>query len=344
MRIIKSICICILLFCYYPQVYSQEIIIPDNVAKQIEFESSKDLKTIPLDKVKERENKLFLRTWVSGSIDLKGAKERKSSVAGYVSYQKKVKLNPIRLSEERLTIRKNPTKKGEAPTRSAILKKKQIKKLKIKEPILIIYREGSNYFKYKKFVQKSAQIQLNDAEFLKTTREFLTGNDFLKETLKDIIGDSFVQKHKVNQETATEGAFNDHVVRQDAILKRHYDGKPVLNSKIIIGIFPSEKDIVLFDHFNWSPLKEDEERTIDKSVLKDLANYLDRLINKVRAACQGSSKATITEVFPAWYQTETEVIPVLAYWVDMQYSDGTNSRFIDAINLVGSDMVFSMGH
>lgn len=329
-----------------------EIVISDRIRVSIENELAKVNKTFPIETQKMEENQLFFRTWVSGSIDLKKATKRVSERFKRTTYKQEVKSEKLRLPKERLKIIKKRERKsfwrfwekGELQ----LIPKLQIDTLKqvgLEKPVTVLYREGLQYFKYAKLKETKPQVALQESQAIESAKKFLIENSFLKETNRDKIGNVYVQNHRINEDKGEGNEPSDYLVQQDIVFERHYDNKPVINSKIVLGILPDTKEIVLFKHFKWTPLQEQKETTISKQKLIDYGSgsreeIQRRLEQKIRKTSGKFSKAEVKNVIPAWFQLEESLIPVLCFDVYIEHPSpvGTLSRnYLEVINLLGSD-------
>ena len=119
---------------------------------------------------------------------------------------------------------------------------------------------------------------------------------------------------------------DDYLVQQDVVFEREVEGQPVINSKILVGFQPDTRDILLLEHFNWTPIQQqvadqsaDPPFTLPRSmaltrVTAPLArrvaaqpdtNLRSRVEAKIRAVSGDKfTRAEVTRAMRAWFQTE----------------------------------------
>jgi len=346
-----------------------EVIIPSNIQQKINTETAKVKVRVPLNKPFIDQNKQLFRTWVSGSIDLTKATKRVSRRFNRTTFGQKVTRIKPRLLTERLKL----ISRTETPTGGAVspvaqprakvsaqpqakakvrytsgLQLEKVKALQLKTPMQIIYREGPMYFRFQKLREVRAEAPLQKSVAVQLGKNFLLNNSFIRETNKDKIGAVYVQERRINEERGERQQPVDYLVQQDLVFERHYEGKPVLNSKAVIGIFPGTKEIVLFKHFNWTPLEEQKIQKISPQMLRSVSSatgseIANRLQQKIRKYSGKFTRAEVKQVIPAWFQTEESLIPVLAFEIFIEYPSpkGPWSRtYLEVINLAGSDDIF----
>ena len=257
MKLLSTVISFLTIFYALSQAAAGEIVISDEIKTKINNEAVKEKKIIRLDRQKKDENKLFFRTWVSGSFDLDESTKRVSKRFDRISYGQEISSEKISLPAERLKIKtiKKRTKwwyfwKKPRVFNTPALQTDKVKKLDLEKPIQVLYREGSAYFKYIKFKEDKTKVALEHSKAIGLTKQFLLKNLFLSETDKDKIGPVFVEKRRINKDGGEGKKPYDYLVQQDVVFSRQYEGKPVINSKVVIGLLPSTKEIVLFKHLN----------------------------------------------------------------------------------------------
>jgi len=355
MKLLSTVISFLTIFYALSQAAAGEIVISDEIKTKINNEAVKEKKIIRLDRQKKDENKLFFRTWVSGSFDLDESTKRVSKRFDRISYGQEISSEKISLPAERLKIKtiKKRTKwwyfwKKPRVFNTPALQTDKVKKLDLEKPIQVLYREGSAYFKYIKFKEDKTKVALEHSKAIGLTKQFLLKNLFLSETDKDKIGPVFVEKRRINKDGGEGKKPYDYLVQQDVVFSRQYEGKPVINSKVVIGLLPSTKEIVLFKHLNWTPVQEKKVKKFSRSKLKKIglnsgAAIEDRLKKKIQKISGNFTKAQIKEVIPAWFQAEDTLIPILAFNIYMEYptKEGVWKRdYWEFINLTGSDDLF----
>jgi hypothetical protein len=342
MNIIKTIiCLTVVLGMAIP-AFADDIIIPENIAQKIDSHAKAAKKSVPVKKADEEQNKTLFRTWVSGSIDFSKATKRVSDLFNRTSYHQNVKTMKLRLPGERI----KKSDKGEHQ-----LQLMNVQTLGIEKGVDLIYREGPGYQKYQVVKEFTAKKKIPKDKAMQLAQKFLEDNGFLKQSAKDKIATVYVQERRMNEE-GQENPSNkpvDSLLQQDVVFERSYDGKPVINSKIVVGFLPDTKEIVNFKHYNWTPIEETQEKTLNTQELTGKGAPLsgdeikNRLKQKIQSITGKATKSNVKEVIPAWFQTPDGLVPVLAFSVGVDYQDkrGTLSRdYLEVINLAGSDDMF----
>ena len=351
----KYFCILIVIVCLstgnmMKTAIAGQIDISGAISSIINTEISKTKKILPLDEDLMDQNKKLVRTWVSGSIDMHKATKRISKRFDRTTYTQEVTAGKVRLLKERLklTPRPKPQKKLYTPAlQSGLIPIRQLE-----EPVQIIYREGPTYFKFKKFKEQKAHTSLKEKEIIKLVKDFLAENMLLIETDKDKISEIYVRERRINEDRGESKEPDDYLLQQSVIIEREYEGNPVINSKIEVGIFPDTKEIVLLKHFNWIPVEEKQAKQIVLQKQKPSSTSLraeiqERLKQKIEKVSGNFTRAVVKKSFSAWFQTKDALIPVLAFDINIEHPSpkGPLKRsYLEVINLVGNDEVFFKGH
>jgi len=355
MKIIKYFFVLLTLTYVSGLAQSNEIIILDKIRADINAESTKARRIIPIDKEKHDQNRLLFRTWVSESIDLEKASKRESVRFNRTSYIQEVTLEAIRLPSERFELVK--TKKPKKwwrfwkKTEFKITPKLQldkIKKLELKSPIMLLFRAGPSYFKFEKLNEIRAEKVLTESQAVELAKDFLEKNLFVIETEKDVMGLIEVEETRINEDAGEGKEPDDYLIQQDVVFGRKFDDKPVLNSQIVVGFLPDNRDIALFEHFDWTPLVEKKEERLSRKKLESLGLFsrddiITRLEEKIRKISTKFIRAEVTQVIPAWYQTDESLIPVLGFEIEIEFPSQKGpfiQDYFEVMNLVGSDEVF----
>jgi len=358
------------------------IIISDDINTQIAAEAAKVQKVVPSSAVQMDQYRNLFRTWVSGSIDLKKAIKKDSRRFIRTTYMIEVTSEKLRLPTERLKLvpikhipsipphpetmdrplsnQDNISQKNEPIIfYNPELQLQNVKAVTLESPIKNLYREGPMYFKFHKLKEGKVKQPLQESEAIQISKAFLFNNTFLKETVKDKIGNVYVLNRRINEGGAEGEEVADYVVQQDVVFERMYEGRPVINSKIVIGLKPDTREIILFKHFNWVPLEEQKEKQLSSQETQLFRSthgnsnspeskdtIINRLKQKIIKYGGNFTLANVNQVIPAWYQTQDSLIPVLVSKYEMEYptEHGISIRQgIEIINLSGSDEIFFEG-
>lgn len=319
--------------------FAGDIIISADIAGKINSHAGAEKKSVPVNKAAKDQNKARFRTWTSGSMDLGKAKKRVSDRFNRTTYHQNVKTMKLRLPGERM-------KKSDKGTPE--LQMGKLKTLRMQKGVDLFYREGPGYLKYQAVKEIKARKAMPNAQAVQLARKFLEENGFLQQSGKDRVATIYVQERRMNEDSAenTKAKPADSLLQQDVVFERSYDGKPVLNSKIVVGFLPDVQEIVNFKHFNWTPTEDSQAKTLSNQEIKGKGapvsgdEIKNRLKEKIQRTTGKATKSNVKEAFPAWFQTQDGLIPVLAFRVGVDYADkkGTLSRdYLEVINLAGSD-------
>lgn len=325
------------LFVIIARPSSAAIVIPDQINTAIAAEAAKVQKTVPLNTLERDQNKVLFRTWVSESIDLNRAARRTSRRIPRTTFKQSVMTEKLRMPAERMLLPK-PPKPGALITPQ--LQRQAIRSVALQKPVEVYYREGLANFRYHKVKEAKAKAPIPTAEAIKLSRDFLVQNRFLQETDVDKVGTSYIINRRIDE----QGGAN-YITQQDIVLERSFEGKPVINSKMVIGLDPGTKEILLIKHFHWTPMNRQatrqltlQERTAARS--HSGAIVRQRLEEKIQKTSGKFTRATVKQVIPAWFQTDNGLIPIIAFRINVEHSTprGLRTRdYLEVINLAGSD-------
>ena len=389
----KSWCItftCVATLCSAAIANAAEVVISSAAEATIKLEASNPHKQFSLDKVQMAQTGALMRTWVSGSMDLSKAQKRESSrVIGRTSYVEQSTVDTLRLPTERFKItQKNAIPTSKVKAQSGVqLDPKAAKTLKLVTPVHMIYRESPGHLKFHKIKETKAKKPLTKTQAIQAAQNFLSDNLLLKQTDFDKVGDIYVQERRINEDRGEGQEPDDYLVQQDVVFERQVDGKPVVNSRIVVGFQPDTMDIVLLEHFNWTPLLElqaadqsdkplsttpfsrkqaisstgqsqpsetSSAKTASHTDLKIQAvrapsatNMRKQVEAKIRAVSgRSASNAEVVNVISAWFQTEENLVPVLAIEVNVTVASPMGpitEPYLELINLAGNDDIFFPG-
>ena len=347
-----------------------EIVIPANVESIIQTEAARPLEQRALDKAQMEQCRTLMRTWVSGSMDLSAATKRTSTRFDRTSYVQQSSTDTLRLPTERL---------GATPGQAPIARRAQqriavqldpaaLRSVAQAEPVHMVFREGAGHLKFQKMKEVRARTALAEAEAIQLARSFLDGNSLLKQTGSDKVGRVYVQERRISEDRGAGRASDDYLVQQDVVFEREVEGQPVINSKIVVGFEPDTRDIVLLEHFNWTPIQQqvadqsaDPPFTLPRSmaltrVTAPLARRVvaqsdtglrGRVEAKIRAVSGDKfTRAEVTRAMRAWFQTEDSLVPVLVFETKVTFASARGPMtepYLEVINLAGSDDVLYPG-
>jgi hypothetical protein len=316
---------------------SADIVISDQINTGIAAETAKVQKIVPLNTLQRDQNKLLFRTWVSESIDLNKAVKRTSRRTQSSTFKQSVTTEKLRMPTERMLLPKQP-RPGALITPQ--LQLQGIRSVTLQKPVEVHYREGLTHFKYHKMKEAKAQAQIPTTEAMQLSRNFLIQNQFLQETEVDKVSTAYLQTRRIAEEGGTT-----YITQQDIVFERSFEGKPVINSKMVVGLDPGTREILLIKHHNWTPMNKQatrqltmQERTTARS--NSGAIIRQRLEEKIRKTSGNFVRATVKQVIPAWFQADNGLIPVIVFPIHIEHPSprGVLTRdYLEVINLTGND-------
>lgn len=320
-----------------------QIVISDSARNAVRSELGRMNKSFTVNPQQTQAFQQNVRTWVSGSINLKKATVRESERFNRVTYKQELLTDRNRVMSERLAM--PSAKKVKAVPKLQVRDQKAVK---LTTPLTVLYREGPNYFKYGKLREEKAQKPIQESVVMENARKFILENSFIKESQRDRIGLAYVQNRRINEDRGDSLQAVDYLVQQDVVFERYFDNKPVVNSMIKVGIYPETKEIILFEHFNWPVLQEDKETMLASDMLMRAGSgspqdLITRLERKIRQENKIFTRAEVRNAFPGWFQSKEGLIPVMCFNVRIEQpgQEGVTTRdYLEVLNIAGSDDVF----
>jgi hypothetical protein len=329
---------------------AQQIKMSESVLSQIDAVITARKQIVPLDRELKDQRKQLFRTWVSGSIDIDKSTKRVSKRYDRTTYTQMISQEKTRFLNERLKL--TPISEAEKKLYKPELQPHLIPEKQLENPVQVIYREGPMYFMFQTLKEQRAETSLTETQISELAKKFLIQNALLVETDKDKISQEYLRERRINMEKGESADSDDYLLLQSLVFEREYDGSPVINSKIEIGIFPDSKEIVLLKHFNWIQVDESNAKQIQLQKQKRSSPSLkvdvqERLKQKIKDVCGTFTQAEVKKIFSAWFQTEDDLIPLLAFDIDIEYPSpkGPLKRnYLEVLNLVGDDSIFFKQH
>ncbi|MCJ7823185.1 MAG: hypothetical protein MUQ26_08960, partial [Armatimonadetes bacterium] len=311
-----------------------------------------------------------MRTWVSRSMDLGAATKRTSTRFNRTSYVEQSSSDTLRLPTERLgAAQEQAPVAGQVQRRAAVqVAPAAARAVAQAEPIHMVFRDGAGHLKFQKTKEVRAHAALAEAEAIQLARDFLNGNSLLKQTGSDKVGRVYVQERRISEDRGAGQTSDDYLVQQDVVFEREVEGQPVINSKIVVGFQPDTRDILLLEHFNWTPIQQqvadqsaDPPFTLPRSMAltrataplarrvaaQPDANLRSRVEAKIRAVSGDKfTRAEVVGAMRAWFQTEDRLVPVLVFETEVTFPSERGpitEPYVELINLAGSDDVLYPG-
>jgi hypothetical protein len=347
-----------------------EIVIPANVESIIQTEAARPLKQLALDKAQMEQSRTRMRTWVSRSMDLGAATKRTSTRFNRTSYVEQSSADTLRLPTERLGAALD-----QAPIARRVQRRAAVqvdpgaaRAVAQAEPVQMVFRDGPGHLKFQKTKEVRAHTALAEAEAIQLARDFLNGNSLLRQTESDKVGRIYVQERRISEDRGAGQARDDYLVQQDVVFEREVEGQPVINSKIVVGFQPDTRDILLLEHFNWTPIQQqgaDQSANPLSTLPRSMSlarvtapltrrvaaqpdtNLRGRVEAKIRAVSGDEfTRAEVTRAMRAWFQTEDRLVPVLVFETKVTFASARGpitEPYLEVINLAGSDDVLYPG-
>ncbi|MFQ5821373.1 MAG: hypothetical protein ACE5I5_15415 [Candidatus Heimdallarchaeota archaeon] len=316
-KIISKVILCVgCFFIIYGMAFNQELLISPEMHAVLDAELSKPLRVYSLDLEEGRRIDEAFRDWVSGSMDLEKAQRRESDrFKDRVTYLQEMDQNIPRFLIEGFEQR------GLENTR----------------PIKIYYKRGPNWFSFRKLLDIEAGSTIERERAIELVRDFLLRNNFVRVTEFDTFGEIQVPELRRNYGSDPEFPGKVVLMMQGVKFQRKYMGSPVINSRISVDFHPDTEEILGFKHHNWTPVREGTGTPIPQELYKGPEDIEDNLREKIKKYCGPSERTEIGNIASAWFQTKTELIPILACEIRKLEQEDI---YIEYINLAGSDDVF----
>jgi hypothetical protein len=170
---------------------------------------------------------------------------------------------------------------------------------------------------------------------------FLSRNNFIRTTLMD--GYLEITFPELRQKSAPVGEMpeRDVLLWQQVRYRRKFLNAPVINSRVSIDFHPDTLEILGFKHYNWTRANEQAPVSIPRGEMKNRAEVEQGLREKIDEFWTASERATLTSVAQAWFQTETELIPILICQLERKPTPtGCGDVCTHFVNIAGSNLVF----
>jgi hypothetical protein len=304
------------LFCLNQTAYVQEIDVSREINEALRA-ISEPLSIYALDLAEAKNIDASFEKWVAENMDFEKATKRES-----------------RRFKNRETCyyqtEKNHSQFMETDKKSVIENK----------PTEMFYKHSPNCFSYRKYYNAEATTSLKKDEAIQIVKGFLLRNNFVKLNDFDTFGDIQVPELRRNCSADSVSQEREVVLLQRVKFQRMFRGVSVVNSMICVDFFPDTKEILGFKHYNWTPgTSEKDAKPLSKKSTKNSVEIQKNLNEKIKKYCNATEKAQVDNIMPAWFQTETELIPILACEIKVLKS-GNYETYQEYINLTGNDDIF----
>lgn len=207
-------------------------------------------------------------------------------------------------------------------------------------PVPIIYRRSAGRFSFRKLLDVETQHEVDNENALQMATAFIEDLGLVTETALDKIGEiTYPKLIQLDPPDDDEGPDTESVILQQVRFKRMFAGRPVLNSRISVDFHPDTLEVLGFKHYNWSLVHERSPVPVPRGDVKTRAQVEETLRQAVAEYWTSEQAATLTRVASAWFQTDTDLIPILAFEV-ARPETGSGDVLSALINVAGPDKVF----
>ena len=300
-----------------------ELIIPSHVSSSLDRHMLRSYSAYPLDTKDGKKIGDTFKNWVLQTIDFDVATPRQSDrFGGRVTYYQELTKNiPIFI----------PPKPGLfVPDRQGLSSTK---------PVPVVYRSSPNRFSFRKLLDVEAKRQVEQDYAVEVVGAFLKAQGLLNTTQFDKIQKTSC--YQLREKRAPHGGLpeQDVLILQKVKYSRQFGNAPVINSSISVDFHPDNLEILGFKHYNWTPANEAAPVPIPRGQMKTRDQVEQGLKDKIEEFWSASQKATLTSVTPAWFETSTELIPIVICQLERE-DTGRPDVCTSFVNLSGSDSVF----
>jgi hypothetical protein len=302
-----------------PALAQTRVRLDDHVTAALVDYATRPATAIALDPSGAERGKAAMRAWTSRVTNLDNANRRQSTRFDRTSYtDPQARDVPMHLGDRRA----KDGSVGDSRAASA-------------GSVSIVYRESTNgrEMMFEKLgkdqAHKATGSGLPEKQATEQARTFMVENGLIAETGSDLIGRVEVRERHENQEEATSEA--DFLVQQDLVLRRTFEGKPVINASASIGVLPAGNEVVSLKVANWTPVSSSSDaRTeikpaFDGARAKKLAEQLQsQLVDVLKDQLgQDAEGAVVKDMEESWFASDRDgLIPALVFVVELGDSSG----------------------
>lgn len=207
-------------------------------------------------------------------------------------------------------------------------------------PVPIIHRRSEGRFSFRKLLDVETQTIIPDETALNMATAFLEDLGLVEQTVMDKFGEiifpKLVQHNPAEDE---EDPDVESVILQQVRFSRLFGGRPVLNSRISVDFHPDTLEVLGFKHYNWALVHERSASPVPRGDVKTREQVEDTLRRTAAEYWTPEQEATLTQVIPGWFQTDTGLIPIIAFEISRPET-GSGDVLSALINVAGPDEVF----
>jgi len=308
----------LLLLLSHGTVLVAELVIPPGASAILSRELARNMNTYPLNQNDAQEIGDRFAHWVSQSMDFDLATKRMSTqFAGRETFYEELAENiPI------------------------FMFGRGVKGLTSDMSVPIIYRRSAGRYSFRKLLDVEAETTVADDVAMEMAITFLNELGIVTQTELDTFGEiTYPKLIQLDPPDDDEGPDTESVILQQVRFKRLFGGRPVLNSRISVDFHPDTLEVLGFKHYNWSMVHERSASPVPRGDVKTRSQVEETLRLAAAEYWTPEQVATLTQIIPGWYQTETGLIPTLAFEIKREET-GSGDVLSALVNVAGSDEVF----
>ena len=336
------------------------LVVSEEMEEKLTVELSKPLEEVSLNNEAAGKTEETFRVLISRNIDLDKAKKNESKrFKDRVSFIQETENNvPIYIKKD-LNL-KEPKKEEpireelkREDTKDTLLKSKEVQEIELVrvndkkvKPIKMIYRKSPGMYSFRKLVDSESKRKLEKEKAIELAKEFFESNELVKIDEFDKYGE--IEVYELRDDLGSHGSddtFKDILLLQGVKINRMFMDKPVVNSRVSLDFNPDTEEILGIKHYNWTSTKQDSRVPVKKETVKVTDNVLDILEETAKKYCGENKKALLKNISSAWFQTDTELIPILVCEIevgDIETEGAHRDTYIQYINLAGNDDIFNI--
>jgi hypothetical protein len=190
-----------------------------------------------------------------------------------------------------------------------------IKPIEVKEPFYVYYVMDSLKRSFRKDIISFSAKPLPEDAVQAIGEDFVLKNKLTEVTNIDTLGTTEVVTRTRGQLESEGRGTKVYILFQRAIIKRKVEGIEVLNSKQIVDVVPSSREIVGYKVMRWFPLKEDRPEVSSPVSAEEVMAQIESHFQRSKTIYR------VTKVSKALYQADKSIVPVLRVLVHTETSD-----------------------
>lgn len=161
---------------------------------------------------------------------------------------------------------------------------------------------------WKRAVAKSLYVpgtqDLPAGEAIALARRFVEGHAFCRLTERDRWGSAIVLSRKRRSLSGGGKKGGEQILQRRVALKREFRGLEVVNSRQVVDLHPDTREVLGYASLRWSPVDEASAVPATGFSASDLSRQIEARLGK-------GSTAVVSGFRAAYFQTDTQLVPVL---------------------------------